>query len=68
MELEGDREALERFLQELPEKAPKLAVIERLSCSYSDELCAFEDFRILESKTEALRNTLISPDICICDD
>ncbi|MBQ2960487.1 MAG: carbamoyltransferase HypF [Oscillospiraceae bacterium] len=68
MELEGERETLEHFVQELPEKAPKLAVIERLSCSYSDELCGFEDFRILESKTEALRNTLISPDICICDD
>ena len=68
MELEGEEEALARFVAELPERAPKLAVIEKLSAKYSDELCGYTDFRILESKTEALRNTLISPDICICDD
>lgn len=68
MELEGKREVLERFVKALPEKAPKLAVIERIRAEYSDELCGFSAFDILESKTEALRNTLISPDICVCDD
>ena len=66
--LEGEREALERFVAELPQKAPKLAVIEEIRCEYSPRLEGFRDFRILGSKTEAARDTLISPDIAICDD
>lgn len=68
MELEGQREKLESFVRAVPEKVPRLAVIERMCCEYSDELVGYEDFTIRESKTEALRNTLISPDIGICDD
>ena len=68
MELEGDRTELERFVAGIPEKAPKLAVIERIRTEYPEGLVGYEEFSILESKTEALRNTLLSPDICICDD
>lgn len=68
LELEGEHRELERFVADVPVKAPKLAVIESVECEYSPELKNFEDFRILQSKTEAQRNTLISPDICICDD
>ncbi len=68
LELEGERGSLERFAEELPRRAPKLAVIEDLAVEYFDELKGFTDFRILGSKTELLRDTLISPDICICDD
>ena len=68
MELEGERAKLESFVAQIPQKAPKLAVIEKLHAEYSDELYGFDSFKILESKREALRNTLISPDICICDD
>ncbi len=68
LELEGEREALERFVRDLPEHAPKLAVIEEIQTEYSGQLMGFRDFRILGSKTEALRDTLISPDISICDD
>ena len=68
MELEGERAQLESFVKALPEKAPKLAVIEKLRAEYSDELRGFSDFSIARSKTESVRNTLISPDICVCDD
>ena len=68
LELEGEHETLERFVHDLPALAPKLAVIEELTVDYSDELKGFSDFRILDSKTELLRDTLISPDIAICDD
>ena len=68
LELEGERETLSRFVGALPTRAPKLAVIEQIEASYTKELKGFTDFQILGSKTEALRNTLISPDICICDD
>ena len=68
LELEGDRETLERFAAELPKRAPKLAVIESMDIRYTGELAGFTDFQIRKSKTEEFRNTLISPDICICDD
>ena len=68
LELEGERAELERFIRELPERAPKLAVIEAVETRFLPELRGYEDFRILSSKTEARRNTLISPDIGICDD
>ena len=68
LELEGERETLERFVHFLPERAPRLALIEAIEASYSDELKHFTDFQIIGSKTEALRDTLISPDIGICDD
>ena len=68
LELEGEREELERFIADLPGKAPKLAVIERVEYEFSQERKGFHDFQILSSKTEAQRNTLISPDIGICED
>lgn len=68
LELEGERPELERFIADLPEKAPKLAVIERVESAFFPELKGFEDFRILPSRAEAQRNTLISPDIGICED
>lgn len=68
LELEGPRPELERFVADVPRKAPKLAVIESLECEYTHELIGFSGFEIRQSKTEQFRNTLISPDICICDD
>ena len=68
LELEGERETLERFTEALPLRAPKLAVIEIVEAEFTAELKNYPDFRILKSKTEEFRNTLISPDICICDD
>ena len=68
LELEGERETLERFTAALPRRAPKLAVIESIEAEYTQELKNYPDFKILQSKTEEFRNTLISPDICICDD
>lgn len=68
LELEGERGDLERFVRDVPEKAPKLAVIERVESEYTDELVGYTDFEIRRSKTELTRDTLISPDIAICDD
>lgn len=66
--LEGERAMLEHFVQNVPEAAPKLAVIEEMSVSYSGKLEDYSGFEIRKSKTEQSRNTLISPDICICED
>ncbi len=68
LELEGERDALEHFVRELPEKAPVLAVIDEVEAVYSPELKHFTGFEIRRSKTEARRRTLLSPDICICGD
>ncbi len=68
LELEGEREALERFVRDVPERAPKLAVIESVEPEYSKTLVGFDGFEIRQSRREATRDTLISPDICICDD
>lgn len=68
LELEGERPALERFVALLPEQAPVLAVIESMEASYSTELRGYEGFVIGQSQREEFRNTLISPDIGICED
>ena len=68
LELEGERPALERFVTLLPEQAPVLAVIESMEASYSKELRAYEGFTIRQSQREEFRNTLVSPDIGICED
>ena len=68
LELEGEKEELERFVLDVPEKAPKLAVIESVEAVYGLNTVGYTDFEIRKSKTENERNTLISPDICICDD
>lgn len=68
LELEGDRAELERFVRAIPDRAPKLAVIERVEAKYTTALVGYTDFEIRQSKTESTRDTLISPDIGICDD
>lgn len=68
LELEGCKEALESFAADISAKAPRLSLIERLEIEYFDELYGYSDFQIRPSKIERYRNTLISPDICVCDD
>lgn len=68
MELEGGRAALEAFIAALPEKAPVLALIEKLEVSFSRELVGFDGFEIRKSLVEDKRRTLISPDVAICPD
>jgi len=68
LELEGDEDAIESFIGSLPDEAPSLAFIESLDYLLSDTLAGYSNFEIRRSKTEAARNTLISPDISICPD
>ena len=66
-ELEGEAEAIRCFLEELPDAAPPLAVIEELTwCEIPHR--DFTDFTIIRSERQAERDTLISPDIAICPD
>ena len=67
MELEGEEHAIANFLDELPQKAPPLAVIEEIS-NREIPVKGFETFTIIGSERQDERNTLISPDISICPD
>ena len=67
VELEGEEESLEAFLQALPREAPPLAVIEDVAVREIPPQ-NFTDFTIVQSLREASRDTLISPDIAICPD
>ena len=67
MELEGEQGEISAFLQELPHEAPPLAVIEEI-LSRELPVKGFETFTIIGSERQEERNTLISPDISICDD
>ncbi|MBQ3210264.1 MAG: carbamoyltransferase HypF [Oscillospiraceae bacterium] len=68
MELEGSREDLERFVADIPEKAPGLAFIEKIELKFLSEPVGYKGFEIRKSLVEDKRNTLISPDVCICED
>ena len=68
LELEGERESLEGFLQALPEQAPKLALIEKIETERGLAPRGIRGFTIGKSLSEEKRNTLVSPDIGICDD
>jgi hydrogenase maturation protein HypF len=67
IEAEGPPEELERFLQDIKEKAPPLAVVETVAwrpLAVREE----RDFRIEESREGTRRRALISPDVATCED
>lgn len=67
VELEGEPEALAAFRTALTAEAPPLAHIESVT-AVSLPPCGDTGFTIVHSKAQAAASTLISPDICICDD
>jgi hydrogenase maturation protein HypF len=67
IEAEGGAEALECFERELTACAPPLAHIEEISAKQI-AVRGDERFVIAGSEPEPGAHTLISPDICICDD
>ena len=68
IELDGERAEIEKLVEEIPQKAPVIAVIRELKTEYGLPCAGYTGFTITESKRESERNTLISPDLCICDD
>lgn len=67
IEIEGPEPALAAFRRDLVNQAPPLAHIERVVVELK-ETQGDSDFIIVHSQSEASANTLISPDICLCDD
>lgn len=67
LELEGESSAITGFLSSLNERAPALALIESIENERGLPPLGYSGFEIRSSKTERKRDTLISPDICVCD-
>ena len=67
IEVEGDKDDIAAFTQHLRNNPPLLAHIDSIEIT-EQSLNHDATFTIIESQTIAGANTLISPDLCICDD
>ena len=65
IEVEGDCEALEEFLQRLQKESPPDTVFQDAKSIYL-EPSGYEDFRIKDSDNSGDQTTTISPDIATC--
>lgn len=67
LEVSGGAGNVARFVGDISSKAPPLA---RITAVETSELpyAALEGFRIITSRTLQSRGTLISPDVCTCED
>ncbi|HZZ51555.1 MAG TPA: carbamoyltransferase HypF [Pseudonocardia sp.] len=68
IEAEGDREAVHKFLSELRDRPPPLAVIEQIETTELPPRGGSGGFVIRTSTSAGRRDTLISPDIATCAD
>ncbi|MBO6041539.1 MAG: carbamoyltransferase HypF, partial [Oscillospiraceae bacterium] len=68
LDLEGEEANLSAFLQELPDRAPPLSVIEEIRTETMDTLTGYTGFSIEASERQWERRTLISPDVAVCPD
>ncbi len=67
IEIEGPRDRLDAFVNRLKSDAPPLALIRSIALDRLP-LIGYDDFQIKTSQTGGTLNTLISPDISICED
>lgn len=67
IEVEGTETAVTAFHQDLIHQPPPLAHIEQVTVDWLPAQ-GDRDFVIVHSQAQAAANTLISPDICLCDD
>lgn len=67
IEIEGNREDIESFLNDLEAKAPPMAHIEKVAYSFLPAR-GFDRFEILTSQSKAGKYQLVSPDIATCED
>jgi hydrogenase maturation protein HypF len=65
--IEGTRQNIESFCRDLAEKSPPLAHIIEIFF-YDGPFNDYQDFTIVDSKEQAVMNTLISPDVSVCND
>ena len=68
LELEGTSQAIEGFVARLKAQPPRLAVIEALRVESCGALKNYAGFTIRASEKSGENNTLVSPDVGICED
>lgn len=68
IDVEGDEEAIEKFVEELRTCAPPLALIESIERDDGSDLMHHEDFRIVESDARGDSLVPVSPDVATCVD
>jgi hydrogenase maturation protein HypF len=64
--IEGNRECLDNFLKELPEKKPPLARIKEIKVD-TIPFSGYSDFIIIHSEPGTFENSIIPPDTAICE-
>lgn len=67
IEAEGASESVDAFLGAIPEEKPPLAHIVSIETAEQPQKC-YADFSIQKSQEGRARRTLISPDVCVCED
>ena len=68
LELEGESPAIESFLHGVRNDAPPLSNVESVSVTELMGLAGYQSFQIIPSTREDRIDTLVSPDISICDE
>ena len=64
---EGEEDLVDAFILSLSNEAPSAALVKSIDIS-DVPIQNFDDFEIRFSEEETCENTLVSPDMCICDD
>lgn len=67
IELEGNENDIEKFIETLKNNLPPLARIDEL-LNEAGEYVGYTCFQILQSETQNDKSALVSPDIAICED
>ena len=68
IDVEGENENIEKFVNSLKTKPPPLSIIESVICQDISEKANFQTFQILESESNSARFVPISADIATCAD
>ncbi|MHC3129670.1 MAG: carbamoyltransferase HypF [Candidatus Bathyarchaeota archaeon] len=67
--VEGKKDNVAQFLEDLKEEKPPLAQIYNITADYEGDEGGFEEFTIIKSSGEAeLSGSVIPPDVSICDE
>ncbi len=68
IDVEGDENAIKKFVNEIKLKPPPLSIIESIETNISQISANFKDFRIVESNANGAKFVPISADIATCAD
>ena len=68
IDIEGERNSIERLLNEIKANPPALSRIELVQCNGRLDLAHYRDFQIIESNIDGEKSAAVSPDIATCED